>query len=125
MKTCPRTLSLPKDSKMKLGILGGGQLGRMLLQAAANYDAITYVLENDAHCPAAHLCHHFTLGNIQDFDAVYNFGKGLDALTIEIEAVNVDALEKLEAEGVKVYPTPSAIRTIKNKILQKQFYKEN
>jgi 5-(carboxyamino)imidazole ribonucleotide synthase len=125
MKTCPRTLSLPKDSKMKLGILGGGQLGRMLLQAAANYDTITYVLENDANCPAAHLCHHFTLGNIQDFDAVYNFGKGLDALTIEIEAVNVDALEKLEAEGVKVYPTPSAIRTIKNKILQKQFYKEN
>jgi 5-(carboxyamino)imidazole ribonucleotide synthase len=125
MKTCPRTLSLLKDSTMKLGILGGGQLGRMLLQAAANYDAITYVLENDANCPAAHLCHHFTLGNIQDFDAVYNFGKGLDAITIEIEAVNVDALEKLEAEGVKVYPTPSAIRTIKNKILQKQFYKEN
>lgn len=125
MKTCPRTLSLPKDIQMKLGILGGGQLGRMLLQAAANYDATTYVLENDAHCPAAHLCHHFTLGNIQDFDAVYNFGKGLDAITIEIEAVNVDALEKLEAEGVKVYPRPSAIRTIKNKILQKQFYKEN
>jgi len=125
MKTCPRTLSLPKVRKMKLGILGGGQLGRMLLQAAANYDTITYVLENDTNCPAAHLCHHFTLGNIQDFDAVYNFGKGLDALTIEIEAVNVDALEKLEAEGVKVYPTPSAIRTIKNKILQKQFYKEN
>ncbi len=125
MKTCPRTLSLPKDYKMKLGILGGGQLGRMLLQAAANYDAITYVLENDASCPAAHLCHHFTLGNIQDFDAVYNFGKGLDAITIEIEAVNADALDKLEAEGVKVFPTPSAIRTIKNKILQKQFYKEN
>ena len=125
MKTCPRTLSLPKDIQMKLGILGGGQLGRMLLQAAANYDAVTYVLENDANCPAAHFCHHFTLGNIQDFDAVYNFGKGLDAITIEIEAVNVDALEKLEAEGVKVYPTPSAIRIIKNKILQKQFYKEN
>jgi len=125
MKTCPRTLSLPKDSKMKLGILGGGQLGRMLLQAAANYDATTYILENDASCPAAHLCHHFTLGNIQDFDAVYNFGKGLDAITIEIEAVNVEALEKLEAEGVKVYPTPNAIRIIKNKILQKQFYKEN
>jgi 5-(carboxyamino)imidazole ribonucleotide synthase len=125
MKTCPRTLSLPKDIQMKLGILGGGQLGRMLLQAAANYDAVTYVLENDANCPAAHLCHHFTIGNIQDFDAVYNFGKGLDAITIEIEAVNVDALEILEAEGVKVYPTPSAIRIIKNKILQKQFYKEN
>ena len=110
---------------MKVGILGGGQLGRMLLQAAANFDVTTYVLENDAQCPAAHLCHHFTLGNIQDYDDVYNFGKNLDALTIEIEAVNVDALEQLEKEGVKVYPTPSAIRTIKNKILQKQFYKDN
>ena len=120
-----KNLIFAKRQQMKLGILGGGQLGRMLLQAAANYDAITYVLENDAHCPAAHLCHHFTLGNTQDFDAVYNFGKGLDAITIEIEAVNVDALEKLEAEGVKVYPKPSAIRIIKNKILQKQFYKEN
>jgi 5-(carboxyamino)imidazole ribonucleotide synthase len=110
---------------MKVGILGGGQLGRMLLQAAANFDVTTYVLENDAQCPAAHLCHHFTLGNIQDYDAVYNFGKNLDALTIEIEAVNVDALEQLEKEGVKVYPTPSAIRTIKNKVLQKQFYKDN
>jgi 5-(carboxyamino)imidazole ribonucleotide synthase len=110
---------------MKVGILGGGQLGRMMLQAAANYDVTTYVLENDAHCPAAHLCHHFILGNINDFDTVYNFGKNLDALTIEIEAVNVDALEKLEQEGVKVYPTPAAIRIIKNKILQKQFYVDN
>ncbi len=110
---------------MKVGILGGGQLGRMLLQAAANYDVTTFVLENDASCPAAHLCHHFTLGNITDYNTVYNFGKGLDALTIEIEAVNVDALEQLEKEGVKVYPTPAAIRIIKNKILQKQFYAEN
>ncbi len=110
---------------MKVGILGGGQLGRMLLQAAANFDVTTYVLENDAQCPAAHLCHHFTLGNIQDYDAVYNFGKNLDALTIEIEAVNVEALAQLEKEGVRVYPTPSAIRTIKNKVLQKQFYKDN
>ena len=107
---------------MKVGILGGGQLGRMLLQAAANYDVQTYVLENDNNCPAAHLCHHFTKGDIQDFDTVYQFGKQLDALTIEIEAVNVDALEQLEKEGVKVYPTPAAIRIIKNKILQKQFY---
>ena len=110
---------------MKVGILGGGQLGRMLLQAAANYDVTTYVLENDSACPAAHLCHHFVKGNISDYDAVYNFGKQLDAITIEIEAVNVDALEQLEKEGVKVYPTPSAIRTIKNKILQKQFYAIN
>lgn len=110
---------------MKVGILGGGQLGRMLLQAAANYDVTTYVLENDPQCPAAHLCHHFTKGDISNFDAVYQFGKSLDALTIEIEAVNVDALEQLEKEGVKIYPTPAAIRTIKNKILQKQFYTAN
>lgn len=110
--------------RMKVGILGGGQLGRMLLQAAANYVVETYVLENDENAPAAHLCHHFVKGDIQDFETVYNFGKHLDALTIEIEAVNVDALEKLEEEGVKVYPKPSAIRIIKNKIIQKDFYKE-
>src|SRR5215211_1513325 len=108
----------------KIGILGGGQLGRMLLQAAANYPVETFVLENDEQCPAAHLCHRFVKGDIRNFDDVYNFGKGLDAITIEIESVNEDALEKLEQEGVKVYPRPSALRTIKNKILQKQFYKD-
>lgn len=107
---------------IKAGILGGGQLGRMLLQAAANYPVETYVMENDLECPAAHLCHHFVKGNIQNFDDVYNFGKGLDALTIEIEAVNEDALERLEAEGVKVFPHSSALRIIKNKVLQKQYY---
>jgi 5-(carboxyamino)imidazole ribonucleotide synthase len=107
---------------MKVGILGGGQLGRMLLQSAANYPVETFVLENDINCPSAHLCHHFVPGNIRDFEAVYNFGKNLDAITIEIEAVNVDALEKLESEGVKVFPGSAAIKTIKNKILQKQFY---
>lgn len=110
---------------LKIGILGGGQLGRMLLQAAANYPVETFIMENDEECPAAHLCHHFTKGDIKDFDAVYNFGKGLDAITIEIENVNVEALEKLEAEGVKVYPKPSVLRTIKNKILQKEYYKQH
>jgi len=108
----------------KIGILGGGQLGRMLLQAAANYNAETHVLENDPECPAAHLCHHFTKGDIKNFDAVYNFGKSLDAITIEIENVNIDALEKLESEGVKVFPKPSVLKTVKSKILQKQYYKE-
>jgi 5-(carboxyamino)imidazole ribonucleotide synthase len=97
----------------------------MLLQAAANYPVETYVMENDEQCPAAHLCHHFTKGDIRNFDDVYRFGKGLDALTIEIESVNEDALERLEAEGVRVYPKPSALRTIKNKITQKQFYSAN
>ena len=110
---------------MKVGILGGGQLGRMLLQASANYVVETYVLENDKNCPAAHLCHHFVEGDIRDFNAVYQFGKNLDALTIEIESVNVEALEKLESEGVRIYPKPSAIKTIKNKIKQKEFYKQH
>lgn len=121
-KTGNGIFALYKQS-MKVGILGGGQLGRMLLQAAANYPVETYVMENDPSCPSAHLCHHFTKGNIRDFDEVYQFGKHLDALTIEIEAVNTDALEKLEQEGVKVIPSTTAIKTIKNKILQKQFYK--
>ena len=107
----------------RAGILGGGQLGRMLLQAAANYPVETHVMENDDQCPAAHLCHHFTKGDISNFEDVYNFGKGLDALTIEIESVNLEALEKLEAEGVNIYPKPAALKIIKNKILQKQFYK--
>lgn len=110
---------------MKVGILGGGQLGRMLLQAAANYTVETYVLENDPTCPAAHLCEHFIKGDIKDFDTVYQFGKGLDAITIEIEAVNIEALEKLAEEGVKIFPNPAAIRIIKNKITQKEFYKNN
>ena len=110
---------------VKAGILGGGQLGRMLLQAAANYPVETSVLEDDENCPAAHLCHHFVKGDIRNFDDVYAFGKGLRAITIEIESVNVDALEKLEAEGVKIYPRPSAIRTINNKIAQKRFYSEH
>lgn len=110
---------------LKVGILGGGQLGRMLLQAAANYPVETHVLENDPECPAAHLCHHFKKGDIRDAKDVYNFGKGLDALVIEIESVNEDALEKLEAEGVAIYPKPSALRIIKNKITQKEFYREH
>jgi 5-(carboxyamino)imidazole ribonucleotide synthase len=109
----------------KVGILGGGQLGRMLLQSAANYPVETYVMENDEQCPSAHLCHHFTKGNIKDFDAVYNFGKQVDVLTIEIEAVNVDALEKLEAEGIKVIPKPSVLRIIRNKIEQKKYYQHH
>src|SRR5690606_21584029 len=109
----------------KIGILGGGQLGRMLLQAAANYPVETFVLENDTECPAAHLCHYFSKGDIRDFDTVYNFGRNLDAITIEIENVNVKALEKLEAEGVRIYPKPSVLTTIKNKILQKEYYRQH
>ncbi len=107
----------------RAGILGGGQLGRMLLQAAANYPVDTYVMESDENCPAAHLCHHFSKGDIKNFEDVYAFGKTVDVLTIEIENVNLEALEKLEAEGLTIYPKPAALRIIKNKILQKEFYK--
>lgn len=100
-------------------------MGRMLLQAAANYPVETYIMEKDEQSPAAHLAHHFVKGDIRNFDDVYNFGKGLDAVTIEIESVNEEALEKLETEGVKVYPKPSALKIIKNKITQKQFYAEH
>ena len=109
----------------KIGILGGGQLGRMLLQAAANYPVETFLMENDSEAPAAHLCHHFTKGNITDYDDVYRFGKNLDAITIEIENVNADALEKLESEGVKIYPCVQTLKIIQNKIAQKEFYRQH
>ena len=108
---------------IKAGILGGGQLGRMLLQAAANYPVETFILENDPTCPSAHLCHHFTKGDITNFNDVYNFGKGLDVITIEIENVNEDALQQLENKGIKIFPNVAALRIIKSKILQKEFYK--
>lgn len=81
--------------------------------------------ENDPAAPAAHLCHHFTLGDIRNYDDVYAFGKKVDVLTIEIESVNVEALEKLEEEGVKIFPRPAALRIIKNKIHQKEYYNTN
>jgi len=109
----------------KAGILGGGQLGRMLLQEAANYAVITHILEKDIDCPAAHLCHHFTQGDITTFEDVYNFGKNLDVITIEIENVNTEALEKLEKEGVTIIPKPSVLKVLQNKIQQKEFYKNN
>lgn len=107
---------------MRVGILGGGQLGRMLLQAAANYPVEVHVMENADDCPSAHLCHSFTKGDIKDADAVYEFGKDLDAVTIEIESVSVEGLKRLRDKGVRVFPSPEALEIIKNKILQKEFY---
>jgi 5-(carboxyamino)imidazole ribonucleotide synthase len=112
------------DNVKKVGILGGGQLGRMLLQEAANYPVETWVMENDPECPAAHLCDRFVLGDIRDQEAVLAFGRQVDAITIEIENVNVEALFQLEQEGLRIFPRPSALRTIKDKILQKNFYLE-
>ena len=110
---------------LKLGILGGGQLGRMLIQEAINYNVTTRVLDPDKDAPCKNLCDTFMVGSLTDFDTVYNFGKGLDLITIEIEKVNVDALARLEEEGVVVYPQSRIVRLIQDKGLQKQFFKEN
>lgn len=112
-------------SELKLGILGGGQLGRMLIQEAINYNLTTLVLDPDADAPCKHIANYFENGSITDYDTVYNFGKKADIITIEIEKVNVEALEQLEREGKQVYPQPRVIRLIQDKGVQKQFFKEN
>lgn len=108
-----------------LGILGGGQLGRMFIQEAVNYDVRVNILDPSTEAPCAKIAHEFTQGDLNDFDTVYNFGKDKDVVTIEIENVNVDALEKLEKEGVKVFPQPNVLRIVQDKGLQKQFYADN
>lgn len=112
-------------SQTRLGILGGGQLGRMLIQETLNYNIQVSVLDPDANAPCKSICHKFVQGALEDYETVYRFGKELDLLTIEIEKVCVDALEQLEAEGVKVFPQPRVIRLIQDKGLQKQFFKAN
>lgn len=109
----------------KIGLLGGGQLGRMLLQAAIDLDLYLKVLDPDPSAPCAKLASEFIIGSFQDFDTVYNFGQDCEVITIEIENVNLAALEKLEAEGKKVFPQPKVLRIIQDKRVQKQFYIEN
>ena len=106
-----------------LGILGGGQLGKMLLSETLKYDIRTIVLDPSAEAPARFGCHTFFQGDLMDYDTVYQFGKQADLVTFEIENVNVDALERLESEGIKVYPTPKSLRIIQDKGAQKAFYK--
>lgn len=108
-----------------IGILGGGQLGLMLLQAAIDWHLRVHVLDSDADAPGRHLCTEFTPGPLTDYDTVLRFGQGVDVLTIEIERVNVDALEALERQGKRVFPQPSVIRIIQDKRLQKQFYRDH
>ena len=111
--------------KEKLGILGGGQLGRMLIQSAIDFNMEVHILDPSKDAPCAALAHHFECGDLKDFDSVYNFGKRCDIITIEIEKVNTAALKKLRDEGKKVYPQPEIIELIQDKRLQKQFYVEN
>jgi 5-(carboxyamino)imidazole ribonucleotide synthase len=113
------------DLTTKLGILGGGQLGRMLIQEAVNFNIHISVLDPAVNAPCADLANNFVVGNFNDYQTVLDFGKTVDVLTIEIEHVNIEALEELERLGKKVFPTPQALRTIQDKGLQKQFYEAN
>ncbi len=113
------------SSDFKLGILGGGQLGKMLLFDTRKFDVQTYVLDPSDEAPCRMACNQFFKGDLMDFDTVYQFGKLVDVLTIEIELVNLQALEKLEEEGLKIYPSPKTLHLIQNKGRQKDFYVEN
>ncbi len=113
------------SSSFILGILGGGQLGKMLLYETRKWDINTHVLDPSNEAPAKLACNQFVQGEFTDFDTVYQFGKKVDVLTIEIEHVNVEALEKLEEEGVLVYPSAKTLRVIQNKSRQKLFYKKH
>ena len=110
------------SSEFTLGILGGGQLGKMLLYETRKFDIKTNVLDPSKEAPSKIACDHFEIGDLMDFDTVYNFGKKVDVLTFEIELVNIEALEKLENEGIIVYPSSKTLRNINDKITQKQFY---
>ena len=112
------------SSDFKLGVLGGGQLGRMLLTETQKFDIYTSILDSSPEAPCAQICNEFHQGNLLDFETVYNFGKQVDILTIEIENVNIDALDRLEREGLSIYPTPKSIRIIQNKATQKNFYND-
>ena len=110
---------------VKIGVLGGGQLGRMLQQKALDFGLDLAFIDPDSNAPCKEISSRFFKGDFKDYDTVYSFGKDRDIVTIEIEHVNVKALEKLQEEGVKVFPQPNIIKTIQDKGLQKIFYKEN
>jgi 5-(carboxyamino)imidazole ribonucleotide synthase len=113
------------SSDFKLGILGGGQLGKMMLFDTRKFDIQTYVLDPSAEAPCKIACDKFFKGDLMDFETVYNFGKQVDVLTFEIELVNLAALVKLEEEGLKIYPSPKTLKRIQNKGIQKDFYIDN
>ncbi|HOJ37821.1 MAG TPA: 5-(carboxyamino)imidazole ribonucleotide synthase [Ignavibacteriales bacterium] len=111
--------------KLKLGIITGGQLGKMLIQEASKFDISTFVMDSDDSAPASEIATKFVHGNLKNYDDVYKFGKMVDVLTIEIESVNVNALKQLEIEGIKVFPQPFILEIFQNKYLQKKFYIDN
>ncbi|MCF6297624.1 MAG: 5-(carboxyamino)imidazole ribonucleotide synthase [Flavobacteriaceae bacterium] len=113
------------SSNFKLGVLGGGQLGKMLLAETQKFDIYTVILDRAKNAPCAQICNEFHQGNLMDYQTVYNFGKKVDLLTIEIEHVNIDALLQLEKEGLTVYPQPKVLQIIQHKGRQKDFFIKN
>lgn len=113
------------STTQKIGVLGGGQLGKMLALAAANWDFKLFCLDPGSEAPASTVCAGFTQGDFNDYAQVMAFGQDKDILTIEIEHVNTEALRALELQGKTVHPSPRALDIIKDKGLQKEFYREN
>jgi 5-(carboxyamino)imidazole ribonucleotide synthase len=114
-----------QKNSLILGVLGGGQLGRMLIQTAINYNQDIHILDPDPNAPCKDFAQEFTVGSLKDFDTVYEFGSKCDVITVEIESVNTEALEKLVNEGKQVYPQPHILRLIQDKRAQKEFYVAN
>lgn len=112
-------------SNLKLGIIAGGQLGKMLIQEANKWDISCYILDEDPNCPAGSIANVVVRGNHLDFKSVYDFGKMVDIVTYELENINIDALLTLQTEGVKVVPDPKILKLIQDKGLQKDFYTRN
>jgi 5-(carboxyamino)imidazole ribonucleotide synthase len=110
---------------MRIGLLGGGQLGRMLLQEAIDLNIHLHCLDPDKNAPCAKIAHSFTVGSLTDYDTVLNFGKDKHLISVEIENVNIEALKELEKSGAKVFPQPHILELIQDKGLQKQFYQEH
>ena len=113
------------DPNFKIGVLGGGQLGRMMIQSAIDFNFNVHVIDPDPNAPCRDIATSFQAGSITDYDTVYQFGQDKDVITIEIENVNTDALKALQNEGKKVFPQPQVIELIKNKVIQKKFYQNN
>ena len=118
-------MNKPFYQDLKLGILGGGQLGRMLIQSCVDFNINPHILDADESSPCKSFASEFTLGDPTNFEDVMNFGKNLDVITIEVENVNTEALAKLQKMGKKVFPQPEVIKLIQDKRTQKQFYKKH
>lgn len=108
-----------------MGVIAGGQLGKMLIQEASRWDISTYVLDPDEECSARNVASVYVKGDFRDFNAVYAFGKLVDILTFELEDVNIEALQKLKSEGLKIVPDPDILALIQDKGLQKEFYAQH